>query len=157
MTIRHATNGDWAAVSGLMQQQNHFHVDLVPHIIKRVSADATDDWCRAQLADADVTIFLADDDADGALGLAMIRIKRYAGSLVSHGVDLAYIEELFVVPGARRQGIARDLLAGAKEFAKSKGLSAVSLNVWGINKEAIAAYDALGFETVYQRMALNID
>lgn len=157
MTIRHATNGDWAVVSGLMQQQNSFHVDLVPHIIKRVGIAGTDDWCRAQLADPDVTIFLADDDAGEAFGLALIRIKRYAESQVSHAVDLAYIEELFVVPAARRQGIASELISAVKDLAKSKGLSAVSLNVWGNNKSAIATYDALGFETVYQRMALSVD
>ena len=157
MEIRRATNGDWAAVSNLMQLQNRFHVDLVGHIVKQVPVSGVDDWCRAQLSDDAVAIFLAEDEGAGPAGLVMISIRRYEESAMTHGVELAFIDELFVVPAARRKGYAARLIGHVKEFASSKGLSAVSLNVWGANTNAVAAYAALGFDTVYQRMTVALD
>lgn len=157
MQIRHATNGDWAVVRELMQQQNRFHVDLVPHIIKPVEGPNAEAWVRNQLADENVTIFLAEDEKDAAVGLINLVVKKYGETSWSHAVALAYVDELFVVPAARRQGIARRLVDRARDFAKEKSLSAVSLNVWGANKNAIEAYDALGFQTVTQRMTLLVD
>jgi len=154
VTVRLAEAADLVAVSVLMNQQNRYHADLVPHIVKRVEAAETKKWCAGILSDPAYKIFLALADGDEAVGLLMLHDKRYEPSVTLQGVSLAFVDELFVVPEARRAGIAKQLVKAGSAHAKSQGFAGLSLNVWGANRLAIDAYDALGFETVYQRMTL---
>jgi len=157
VTVRLAGTADLAAVSALMDQQNHYHAELVPHIVKRVEAPDTENWCAGILSDPAHKIFLAESGSDEAVGLLMLHDKRYEKSVPLHGVELAFVDELFVVAKARRTGVARKLVEKGRCYAKEQGFAALSLNVWGANHLAVEAYKALGFETVYHRMALPAD
>lgn len=156
VSVRIAGAADVDAVADLMWAQNRYHAELVPHIIKRVDAPGTKAWCAAQLADAEHTIFLAESADGTAAGLLMGHVKVFAETPVNRHVTLYFVDELYVHEDRRRQGAARALVAAARDFAATKGCSALSLNVWGANRLAIGAYEALGFDTVYQRMTLPV-
>jgi ribosomal protein S18 acetylase RimI-like enzyme len=155
--VRLAEATDCDAVAGLMGGQNDFHVELVPHMVKRVGPTGTKAWCASQLADPSFTIFLAETPDSEPLGLLMLHNKIYPDTAVTYGVNLAFIDELFVTAGYRRLGIGKSLIMAAKDYAVAAGCEGLSLNVWGANKLAIDAYDALGFEIVYQRMTWPLD
>ncbi|MFL5336776.1 MAG: GNAT family N-acetyltransferase [Geminicoccaceae bacterium] len=61
---------------------------------------------------------------------------------------LVRIEDVVVARAARRQGIARALLAEASRFAGRHGIRRVVLSVLALNAEAAAAYHAAGFRPV---------
>jgi ribosomal protein S18 acetylase RimI-like enzyme len=59
-----------------------------------------------------------------------------------------WIEELYVIPSARRTGVARALLAFVCEEARSRGVRALNLEVVPTQEAAFALYRRLGFTDV---------
>ncbi|MYS12255.1 GNAT family N-acetyltransferase, partial [Streptomyces sp. SID6041] len=66
----------------------------------------------------------------------------------AHGDRAPEIKRLWVAPEARRQGLARALMAEALRRAAASGAPAVRLTVWNWRQEPLALYRSLGFETV---------
>jgi len=68
----------------------------------------------------------------------------------------AHVEVLAVEAGAERRGVARALMAAIEEWARRRGHTWLTLNVFDRNTRAKALYDALGYEpeTVHYRKAL---
>jgi len=91
-------------------------------------------------------VFIAEDD-EGAIGAARIEAPE-------RGV--AHIQLVHVRPRARRQGVAKALVAACTDDAKARGASFVSLEVVFANEPAVAAWRRLGFETVSHWMATPI-
>jgi ribosomal protein S18 acetylase RimI-like enzyme len=68
-----------------------------------------------------------------------------------------WIEELYVVPQARRRGIASALLAFVREEGKKRGVRALNLEVVPTQAAAFALYRQLGFTDVRRsRLRLEI-
>jgi ribosomal protein S18 acetylase RimI-like enzyme len=74
---------------------------------------------------------------------------------VERGGATLWIEELYVVPEARRQGVARAMLERVFETARRSGIRAVDLEVVPTQAAAFALYRSLGFGDVgRERMTL---
>lgn len=63
-------------------------------------------------------------------------------------LDEGYITNVAVSPDARRQGIARTLIAKLTDEARAAGLAFVTLEVRASNAPAIALYEGAGFGRV---------
>lgn len=63
-------------------------------------------------------------------------------------LDEGYITNVAVSPDARRQGIARALIAKLTDEARAAGLAFVTLEVRASNAPAIALYEGAGFGRV---------
>lgn len=63
-------------------------------------------------------------------------------------LDEGYITNVAVSPDARRQGIARALIAKLTDEARAAGLAFVTLEVRASNVPAIALYEGAGFGRV---------
>jgi GNAT superfamily N-acetyltransferase len=59
-----------------------------------------------------------------------------------------WVEELYVVPAARRRGVARGILNFVAEEARRKGIVSVELEVVPTQEAALALYRAMGFVDV---------
>ena len=68
----------------------------------------------------------------------------------------AHVEVIAVEPGAERRGVARALMDAIEAWARLRGYSWLTLNVFDRNTRAKALYDNLGYEpeTVHYRKAL---
>lgn len=55
------------------------------------------------------------------------------------------LNDLFVVPAARRRGVARALMAAAQAFAGSTGAVRIALETTRDNRAAQALYESLGY------------
>jgi GNAT superfamily N-acetyltransferase len=76
---------------------------------------------------------------------------------VEKGGHSLWVEELYVVPGERRTGVARALLARMRDEAGKEGIRAIDLEVVPTQAAALALYAALGFEKVDRlRMSLPL-
>jgi GNAT superfamily N-acetyltransferase len=76
---------------------------------------------------------------------------------VEKGGYTLWVEELYVVPEARRSGVARALLGSVFDEARARGVRAVDLEVVPTQAAAFALYRELGFEEVHrQRMTLSL-
>jgi ribosomal protein S18 acetylase RimI-like enzyme len=76
---------------------------------------------------------------------------------VERGGLALWVEELYVVPEARRHGIARALLGRVTEEARKKDVRSIELEVVPTQTAALELYRALGFEDVHRkRMSLAL-
>jgi len=59
---------------------------------------------------------------------------------------VAFLEGIYVVPGARRQGVARELVAAAESWAGSRGCREFASDALLENEASHAMHRALGFQ-----------
>jgi GNAT superfamily N-acetyltransferase len=90
------------------------------------------------LESGDVTVVLGGDDP---LGLAVLRFRP---SLWSEGTD-AYLEELYVVPEHRGEGIGGAIMATAMELARYCDAVEMHINVDEPDVDTRRFYERLGF------------
>jgi len=86
----------------------------------------------------DVTVLFV---GDGPHGFAELRFRR---SIYTGALD-AYLEELYVVPERRGQGLGRALLEAAMEHARDRGARHIDLNTSEDDVAARALYARMGF------------
>jgi GNAT superfamily N-acetyltransferase len=76
---------------------------------------------------------------------------------VEHGGLGLWVEELYVVPSARRMGVARALLEKIFRHAIERDVRAIDLEVVPTQIAASALYRALGFQEVHRnRLSLTL-
>jgi len=93
-----------------------------------------------RLIDADeAEFFLAGEPPVG------VAVVRYRWALMSQAGD-AYLEDLYVRESRRRDGLGRALLEAAFASARERGAIRIELGASEGDTEAIAFYEALGFE-----------
>jgi len=102
--------------------------------------------------------FVAYPEPGIAAGLveAAIRTDHVNGT---HTAPVAFLEGLYVIPEARRQGIARALVAEVERWAVDMGCRELASDALLENQTSHAAHRALGFEetkrVVFFRKALK--
>ncbi len=88
---------------------------------------------------------------------AAVRQERVAGSVTVWPVDETHgaVENIFVIPEYRRQGIASELIRTAWDELKARGLTSARLNVEKENAPAQALYRKLGYMPVDEVIELS--
>ena len=86
----------------------------------------------------EITVLFAGDGPDGFAEL------RFRPSLYTGALD-AYLEELYVVPKRRGQGLGRALLDAAMDVARERGAARIDLNTSVSDVAARALYESAGF------------
>lgn len=93
----------------------------------------------ARLLSADeITVLLA---GKGPAGLALLRFRP---GIWSAGLE-AYLQELYVVPALRGQGVGRSLLTEAIDLARERGADGIDLNTGETDAAARGLYESMGF------------
>ena len=141
MTVRRATDADEAILRELWEEFEREVPEPVgePESWEQEWADTLDDIRGGG-------VFIAEDD-EGPIGVGRIEAPE-------RGV--AHIQLVHVRPRARRQGVAKALIAACADDAKARGASFISLEVVAANEPAVAAWRRLGFDTVSHWMATPI-
>lgn len=110
------------------------------------SDDAEPRW-RASLPDffesGDLALFVGE--VDGAVA-GFLTAERYAAPPVYADVPGVYLNELYVVPDARRQGVATALFSAARAWAESTGAGELRMGVLARNEAARSLVEAWGAE-----------
>lgn len=112
------------------------HADATEHRRERVREDGTFDYVAV-----DSGVFVGYVAGD----------FREAPPVVRHG-DTAHVNELYVRPERRREGVADALLAQAEAWATERDCVYVSLNVHRENEAAEALYCDRGYEVARYEM-----
>ena len=132
VAIRRALPGDAPEVARLLHDFNCEYGDFSPGV------EALTERGREMLAAGEMTVLLAGEGPDG---LAELRFRRSIWT----DRPAAYLEELYVVPGLRGQGIGRALLEAAMEVARDAGATIIDLNTSDDDTAAIGLYESTGF------------
>jgi GNAT superfamily N-acetyltransferase len=129
--IRRAGAGDAANVARLLHDFNSEYDEPTP------SAPALTERLGELLGENEITVLLAGDPPTG---FALFRLRP---SLWAKAAD-AYLEELYVIPEHRRQGIGRALLEASIEAARDAGANHFELTTGETDTEARALYESRG-------------
>jgi ribosomal protein S18 acetylase RimI-like enzyme len=133
MSVRLAGSGDAADIGRLLHDFNTEFGDHTPGpeaVAKRIGE---------LLESGDVTVLLGGDGPDG------LALMRFRPSLWSETLD-CYLEELYVVPHRRGQGLGRALMEAAMDVAREKGAGYMDLGTAETDTAARALYEKLGFD-----------
>jgi ribosomal protein S18 acetylase RimI-like enzyme len=131
-SVRRATADDAADVARLLHDFNSEFEDETPGVeflTRRV---------RELTEAGEITVLLAGEGPDG---LAQLRFRPqvFRDSLE------AYLQELYVVPDRRGEGIGRALLEAAMETAREAGATFIDLGTSEDDVAARALYESAGF------------
>ncbi len=130
--VRRATAADAADAARLLDDFNTEFDDPTPGV-----AVLTERFAQL-LASGEVVVVLGGRGPDGFAQL------RFRPSLITGALD-AYLEELYVAPAVRGQGLGRALLQAAIEAARVQGAARIEL---GTSEDDVAArdlYESAGF------------
>ena len=108
---------------------------------------------EGMLEDPQVEVQVAE--ADGKLvgvGYARVSESRHFLNHTQH----AYLGFMYVVPAHRGTGVIQRILEVLKEWAFSRGLTELRLEVYSENTNAIRAYEKAGFMPLMTEMRLRL-
>ena len=108
---------------------------------------------KKMLADPEMEILVAED-MGRIIGCGYATIRN-AKPYLQHK-QYAYFGFMYVIPEYRGRGINAMIIEKLKEFARSKKITELRLNVYDKNEAAIKAYQKCGFEKnmIEMRMCL---
>ena len=141
--IRRAGPGDVASLVPLVDQL-HRHEGLV-------TGPRTEAALRGLLTEADLGfVLVAESRTEGGSSespgdLAGYAVVGFGYSLEFEGRD-AFVDELYVEPRYRGQGVGRQLLGAVEAMCRDVGVRAVHLEVGHDNARALRLYERLGYQ-----------
>jgi ribosomal protein S18 acetylase RimI-like enzyme len=133
--VREARNGDLPALGRLFDEYRQFY--KLPTDVQRATG-----YVSARLAAGDSVVLVAEDESEQLLGFTQLYPTWC--SLLAGPVYVLY--DLYVLPPARRRGVARLLLEAAAQRARREGKLRMTLSTAKTNVNAQALYESLGWE-----------
>jgi ribosomal protein S18 acetylase RimI-like enzyme len=134
--IRRASAGDASAVAQLLHDFQLEFDEPSPGI------ETLTERYERLLKGGEMTVLLAGVSVgENPIGFAQLRFRPWVYSDGLH----AYLEELYVVPGSRGDGLGRILLEAAIETARAEGATQMELGTSESDTAARALYESLGF------------
>lgn len=130
--VRNASAADAADIGRLLDAFNSEYDDFTP------GPQALADRCAELLAAAEISVLLVGGGPDG------IAVVRFRPSLWQPASE-AYLEELYVMPPRRGEGLGRALLDGVLDLARERGSTYISLGTSTDDVAAIGLYESAGF------------
>jgi len=133
-TVSHAQPADLDALAALFDAYRQFYG-------QPSDVAAARDWLRNRLRFGESRVLLARRDGAPA-GFAQL----YPMFSSLRMARIWVLNDLFVLPAARRQGLARSLLDAAAAFAREDGAARIQLETGLDNAAARATYRAAGWQ-----------
>lgn len=153
--VRRARENELERVNELRMQVNALHVAGKPEVFKPGFPEELRNYIYAIHKDPEQFIEVAVKDGT-ICGFAVLHhINRPENPFMKER-DFLDIDEFCVDEAFRRQGVASEMIAFIREFAKEKGFHRIELNMWEFNQDALAFYEAAGFQTFRRYMEMFI-
>ncbi len=102
---------------------------------------AANNFLFERMINHESVIFLAYDQNDNAVGFEQLYMSFSSVSMM----PIWILNDLFVAPEARKQGVGKALIAEAENLVKERGDKALVLETAQDNAPAQALYEKLGF------------
>lgn len=161
ITVRRATEQDFAALDALYYATHEYHVAGVPERLRSLGPSA--EWDLAEFhaalqrifANANACLYVAEVDGCAA-GMVEAYLKTSPDDPLLVPRVFVEIQNIFVQPLFRKQGVGRRLMAVAEDWASERGVGELCLSVWAFNVLAQHFYATLGFEPITHKLTKKI-
>jgi ribosomal protein S18 acetylase RimI-like enzyme len=130
--VRRAEVEDAAEIARLLHDFNLEYSEPTPGV------EELAETLSRLLAEEEVAVLLAGSGPDG---LALLRFRP---GIWSAGLE-AYLQELYVIPSLRGQGIGRALMEAAIGLSRERGADGIDLNTGETDIAARRLYESMGF------------
>jgi ribosomal protein S18 acetylase RimI-like enzyme len=140
ISIRPAGDSDCEFVAGLVSSLLEFgspawrDKDALAPGFSEVLAQAVRDQSPRS------TVLIAEGADRTPVGFISLKLVPELG-----GGERAHVADLAVTPTARRMGVGNALMRAGEQWARDRGLSVLSLDVWSTNARALAFYERSGY------------
>ena len=155
MVIRFAKEDELERINVLRKQVNDLHVEGKPDVFKPGFNEELQNYVYYIFKDPEQKIVIADKDGEICVFAILHHIYKPENPFMKVR-DFLDIDEFCVDEKHRREGIATALVEFIKNFAKEQGYHRLELNMWEFNQDALAFYEAAGFETFRRYMEMFI-
>lgn len=174
-TIRRAApegDDERRAILGLLRQLDELHGRLQPDYFRPIEEQGqgrSERSLRRAVDNPDATLLVAEarrpmesnaesnaGPGPGLAGLVHLRVYGTPPSPILVPARRAYVEDLIVVPWARRGGCGRALMEAGLRWARERGAGQLVLTVWAGNHAAEAFYRSLGYEPLNTVLGIKI-
>lgn len=145
VTLRAAMRRDVAAVAQLQQAATRAEHRLLPDIApRRLDTRTVRRSLRRSIAHPRSRIFVAARCVAvvGMIGAELVTARQRHAAVRRH----VYLHSLFVVPRARRLGLARRLTQLALDWGRGRGAVQARLEMAAPNSAARRLYESIGFQ-----------
>jgi GNAT superfamily N-acetyltransferase len=155
--IRSGTMGDCPLACELLREIDGQHARMRPDVFQPFvdSAQQRDRITRFVDQD-DAEMLVAEIDSE-LVGLATVRVSTYPEAPMFRAGSRVCLDDLVVRSEFRGRGIAAILVDRAAEWAQSRKIPSLVINVWNENEGGLAFFTENGFEPRCQQMELRID
>lgn len=155
MAIRFAGEEDLDRVNELRKQVSELHAQGLPGVFKPGFPDELRDFIHTIRSDPEKNILVCE--RGGAIcGFAVLHHVAKPESPFKYASETLDIDEFGVDEACRRQGIAAEMIGFIRDYAKEEGFDRVELNMWEFNRDALAFYEAVGFETYRRYLEMKL-
>lgn len=155
MLLRPATDADANLLAELNRHVHELHVAAEPDLYCDYDPDAIAEACRERLASDGYRVIVAES-AGTAVGCVTYRTRRSPAHAFCHARSVVFVDELVVLPSARRTGVARQLMAEVEAEARRQGIDRVELDVRAFNRDALEFYAACGYTPAMLRLGRTV-
>jgi GNAT superfamily N-acetyltransferase len=157
VSIRKATEQDYEALCALFAEVDALHRAALPQVFSEPDGPSrTREHIADMLANEDGALLVAEMD-HGIVGFVHIEVRTARDVPILVPRRYAVIDNVMVTEKSRRSGIGAALVDEAQRWASGKGAGTIELNVWEFNRDAIAFYETLGFDTASRKMWKGIE
>ena len=155
MVIRFAKEDELERINVLRKQVNDLHVEGRPDVFKPGFNEELQNYVYYIFKDPEQKIVVADKDGE-ICGFAILHHIYKPENPFMKVRDFLDIDEFCVDEKHRREAIATAMVEFIKNFAIEQGYHRLELNMWEFNQDALAFYEAAGFETFRRYMEMFI-
>ena len=153
--VRLATANDADAITRLALEVQDWHVAGRPDIFKPGGYDSAPE-IAARIASDDQYYWVALLDGV-TIGYTYARIIDEPENRWKYASRFLIVDQMAVTQRSRRRGAATRMWDAIREFAESKRVQRIVLNVWAFNTSAQQFYESVGLTPFYGRLALELD
>ena len=152
--IRQANIVDIPRLIDLLHQVDMVHHRLRPDLFKPNTTKYSEQELASLLNNETKPIFVYDEG--DVLGYAFCQIAEVKNDRLLQDRKTLYIDDLCVDESARGKHIGKALFDYVRDYAKSIGCHAITLNVWEGNDSAIRFYQNMGMHPQKIGMEINL-
>lgn len=143
--IRHAKLDDLIILNQLMFLLHDEHHQAEPMHFKPASEVMLEKNIEQYITAPDALVFVAVEQHQ-IVGFVTGHFGEFESS-ISKAIMMGSIDELYVLPASRSQGIGTQLLTRCSTEFQEYGISQLYVEVWDFNQSALKLYKSLGYQS----------
>ena len=153
--IRNVISEDYTAVCRLFEEGDAFHRDALPNLFRQVLPPRAKEFVEGFIGNDNAQMRVAVSGTELS-GLVHFHVVTIADRPIMVSRTYIMVDTLIVGKNYRHQGVGQTLMHSVHQWAKTKGIPEIELNVYAFNQAAIDFYKNLGYETLYYRMKARL-